>query len=924
MLEQPNAATTTRALPTGTVAFLFTDIEGSTQRWETHRAAMAEAIERHDTVLQKTIAAHEGYVFKRMGDAVCAAFRTAPDAISAAFDAQRALIKEDFSAVDGLKVRMAVHVGHADEHGGDYFGPSVNRVSRLLAIGYGGQVLVSGAAADLSQGEMPAQTTLRDLGSHRLKDLAQPEQVYQLVASDLPQKFFPLRSLDALPNNLPVQLTQLIGREHDVAEVQHLLDKTRLLMLVGAGGIGKTRLAVQAGAESLERYPDGVWFVDLASTSDPNLVAETIARVFEVTQQPGRSLAEAISGALRSKTALLILDNCEHVITAAAALAETLLRGCTHLRILATSREPLDISGETVHRVPSLAFPEASSTLRTDEALTYGAIALFVERAMAANTRFTLTNAHAHVVAGICKRLDGIPLAIELAAARAKALSVDQLAAMLDERFRLLTGGSRTALPRQQTLRAMLDWSYDLISENERTVFRRLSVFAGGFSLEGAQRVCSDAEIADWDVIDLVASLVEKSLVVAELADAGQRYRLLETTRAYASERFAEQPEAERVREEHAGWFLQFAEQVANKSTLWRDSLASLALEIDNFRSALDWWLSGSGNAPDAARLIALIAETLREAGSSSELWRWCETAVNALGKDPPAKLVAPLLVWMAIVSSSLGYGRERRAALISRGLELARAADDALTSGRALEALAFHLILEDRHEDALAAVREALDFAQATSDRRLRAQCLDRTAMATFPRNAVEGRRLFDEAAALFEAAGDAHGRSRTFLNRAESEFAAGDAHAATAFAEECMRISREIKNRDRLAISLANASAYYASLGELDRARSCARESLALARDIQDSFDIPFSVQHLATVAQAKGDSRTAACLLGWCDARLVAMDERRQKTEMLEYRRLIAALQAQHTEDQLSALFAQGAAMTEESAIEEAFCV
>ena len=924
MLEQPNTATAARALPTGTVAFLFTDIEGSTQRWEAHRAAMADAIERHDALMQNAISAHDGYVFKRMGDAFCAAFRTAPDAIAAACDAQSALTKEDFNAVDGLKVRMAIHVGHADEHNGDYFGPTVNRVARLLAIGYGGQVLVSGAASDLSQGEMPAQTTLRDLGSHRLKDLVQPEQVYQLVAPDLPQKFFTLRSLDALPNNLPLQLTQLIGRENDVAEVERLLEKTRLLMLVGAGGIGKTRLAVQAGAESLERYPDGVWFVDLATTSDPNLVAETVARVFEVSQQPGRSLAEAIAGALRSKTALLVFDNCEHVIVAVAALVETLLRGCSHLRILATSREPLDISGETVHRVPSLAFPDVSAALPADEALTYGAIALFAERAMEANTRFALTDENARVVAGICKRLDGIPLAIELAAARAKALSVDQLSAMLDERFRLLTGGSRTALPRQQTLRAMLDWSYDLVSENERTVFRRLSVFAGGFSLEAAQRVSSHAEIADWDVIDLVASLVEKSLVVAELASTGQRYRLLETARAYAWERLAEQAEIERVREAHASCFFQLAEQIAHKSTRWRDAVASFALEIDNFRSALDWWLTDGRNAGSAARLIALIAGPLREEGSSAELWRWCESAVSELGEDAPPQLIAPLLVWMAIVSSSMGYGRERRAALISRGLELARAANDAVTSARALEALAFIRILENRYQDALAAVREAIDFAHASGDGRLLARCLDREAMATFRQNATEGRRLFEESAALFEAAGDVHDLSRTLLNRAESEFTAGDARAAITFAEESLQISRELKNRDRLAILLGNLAVYNTCLGEFDRARSCARESLSLARDIQDSYDIPFSVQHLAAVSQAKGDARSAARLVGWCDARLAAIDETRQTTETIEYEQLMAALRGELAADQLSALFAKGAAMTEDAAIEEAFHV
>jgi len=440
MLEQSNVAAAARSLPTGTVAFLFTDIEGSTQRWEAHRAAMGDAIERHDALLQQSIDSHGGYVFKRMGDAFCAVFRTAPEAICAACDAQRALNSQDFSAVDGLKVRMAVHVGHADENNGDYFGPTVNRVARLLAIGYGGQVLVSGAAADLAQGEMPVQTALRDLGSHRLKDLAHPEQVYQLIAPDLPQKFFPLRSLDALPNNLPLQLTSFVGREDEIESVKTLVDLHRLTTLVGTGGVGKTRLALQAGAELLDRYEDGVWFVELAPLSDGTLIVSELAPLFGVQVAGDRPLLDALLAGLRPKHALLIIDNCEHLVDPAADIIEKILRGCPNIRVLATSREALKISGETVHRVASL----------TEES----AVALFAERATAASDSFQLTDENRPTVAKICRRLDGIALAIELAAARVRAVDVEELFARLDERFRILTGGSRTALPRQQTMRA--------------------------------------------------------------------------------------------------------------------------------------------------------------------------------------------------------------------------------------------------------------------------------------------------------------------------------------------------------------------------------------------------------------------------------------------------------------------------------------
>ena len=473
MLENANAPE--RALPSGTVAFLFTDIEGSTQRWESHRDVMPAAIERHDAALQNVIAAHEGYVFKRMGDAFCAVFRTAPSAVAAACAAQRALIKEDFTTVDGLKVRMAIHVGHADERGGDYFGPSVNRVARLLAIGYGGQVLVSGAAADLVQGEMPAQTGLRDLGSHRLKDLAQPEQVYQVIAPDLPQKFFTLRSLDALPNNLPLQLTSFIGRDNEIEEVKSLLEVHRLVSLVGTGGVGKTRLALQVGADILDRYEDGVWFVELAPLSDGTLILNELAPQFGVQATGDRPLLDALLAALRSKNALLIVDNCEHLVDPAAEIIERILRGCSKIRVLATSREALKISGEAVHRVSSL-----------DEA---AAVELFADRANAATGSFELTADSTITVTRICRRLDGIALAIELAAARVRALDVDELFARLDERFRILTGGSRTALPRQQTMRALIDWSHDLLTPPEQALFRRMAVFAGGFTLDAATEV---------------------------------------------------------------------------------------------------------------------------------------------------------------------------------------------------------------------------------------------------------------------------------------------------------------------------------------------------------------------------------------------------------------------------------------------------
>jgi class 3 adenylate cyclase len=412
------------ARPTGTVAFLFTDIERSTQRWESHREAMNDAVKRHDVLLRDAIDRHSGYVFKAIGDAFCVAFARVSDAVASAFEAQRALSAEDFSSVGGLPIRIGLHAGEASERNGDYFGPAVNRVARLVSIGHGGQILLSGVTRDLAHSDLPAGTSLLYLGSHRLKDLTEAEHVWQLTIASLPAEFPPLKSLDTIPNNLPITPTSFRGRERDLEEVTSLLGQHKLLTLFGSGGVGKTRLALQVGAEVLDHYPDGVWFADFAPIINPELVSSIIAKEIGMPQVEGRRIDESIPQWLRRKKLLLILDNCEHVLEPVAAIANVVIRSCSDVRMLATSRQALGVSGEAVHRLPSLGVPEPGSTLSAEHTLQHGAIALFVDRAALADTRFILTDDNAPIVAEICRRLDGIPLAIELAAARVKILSI--------------------------------------------------------------------------------------------------------------------------------------------------------------------------------------------------------------------------------------------------------------------------------------------------------------------------------------------------------------------------------------------------------------------------------------------------------------------------------------------------------------------
>jgi predicted ATPase/class 3 adenylate cyclase len=901
MLEQQNAATAARALPTGTVAFLFTDIEGSTQRWETHRAAMADAIERHDALLQESITAHDGYVFKRMGDAFCAAFRTAPEAIAAACEVQRALIREDFTAVDGLKVRMAIHVGHADEHNGDYFGPTVNRVARLLAIGYGGQVLVSGAASDLSQGEMPAQTSLRDLGSHRLKDLAQPEQVYQLVAPDLPQKFFTLRSLDALPHNLPLQLTSFVGREDEIEAIKELVATQRLTTLVGTGGVGKTRLALQVGADLVDSYEDGVWFVELAPLSDGTLILSELIPLFSVQASGERPMLESLLAALRSKHALLIIDNCEHLVDPAAEIIEKILRGCPSIRIVATSREALKIPGETVHRVASL----------NEDA----AVSLFTERAHAANDSFQLTADNQKTIAKICRRLDGIALAIELAAARVRAVSVEDLFARLDERFRILTGGSRTALPRQQTMRALIDWSYDLLTAAEQALLRRVSIFAGGWTLDAASSICADDEVEAWDILDQLTSLVDKSLVVAE----PQRYRLLESTRQYAAEKLASSGERDNLRRRHAEYFTEVARQAENtwSTTPTRAWLPPLEADIDNFRAALDWSLYEKQDAELGAILAGSLAPFWREIGTLAEGLKYVDAALER--EELLSSATVALLRLACATLLPIGAWQPRReAALRARNLyerlgDPARAMRAQVVYGEALTRL--RLI-----DEGLKELQAAHDFFSNAGDERGANQALHALAInAEWSGEFQLARDRYIEVLAAARAQGDERSVSVAINNLAEREFAIGNTDRAIELARESVDADREKRDAPSLCFGVTNLAAYLISKQELDEARDLAREGLRRALDVQNLLIVACAMQHLSAIAALRGHFEQAALLLGASNAYFGSTI--RESTEQMGYDRTISVLRGALGEARTAELLQRGFAMRQEQAIETA---
>jgi len=599
--------------PTGTVSFLFTDIEGSVDVAREYPEALPSLLTRHHALLNQAVGAHGGHVFQVVGDGLSIAFDTASNALDAALEAQRLLHREAWGPVP-IKVRMGIHTGAAQapsdgDPAGGYTGYSTLALAqRLMSAAYGDQILVSSTTAELLRTQLPDGVALLDMGENRLKGWLEPERLWQVSASDLRSDFPPLRTLDTVPHNLPVQVTSFVGREDDILEVKRRFPTTRLLTLTGAAGSGKTRLSLQVAAEILDAFPDGVWFVELAPVADPSLVPNTVAAAVGVREEAHRPVLATLLSYLHAKKALILFDNCEHLIDACASLANDVLHGSPRTRLLATSREALGIGGELVWQVPTLPTPEPDAPLSLAQLETYAAVRLFDQRARFALPTFRLTSLNAPVVASICRRLDGIPLAIELAAARVKALSVEQIAARLDDRFHLLTGGSRAALPRQQTLRALVDWSHELLTEPERVVLRRLSVFAGGWTAQAAEAVCASDQIEAADVLDLLARLVEKSLVTPDVQGTRPRYGMLETIRQYAAEKRDEAHEGDRLRDRHLEHFRGLAES-AEPNFYHPDQQAwylQVDAELENARAALDWAETGTGVEAGLRLVLAL------------------------------------------------------------------------------------------------------------------------------------------------------------------------------------------------------------------------------------------------------------------------------------------------------------------------------
>ena len=863
---------------------------------------MREQLARHDAILRGAVEAHGGHVLKSTGDGVVAVFGRAGGAVVAAVDAQLALCGESLPAV-----RMGVHTGEAEERDGDYFGPTLNRAARLMAIAHGGQVVVSSATQQLVD-----SVELIDLGEHRLRDLSRPEHVFQLVHADLPSEFPPLRSVDSRRGNLPRPVTRFVGREAEMATLSALVRERPLVTLTGVGGVGKTRLAVQVAAEVLPDFRDGAWVCELAPVADPGALWETLAACFGVNPAPGRRVEDVVVDYLVPKRLLLVLDNCEHLLDVAARAVDTLRQRCPEIAVLATSREGLALPGEQIVAVPSLGLPSGDDPTLVDTDAE--AVELFVDRARDAKRDFVLSDRNAGAVALLCRRLDGIPLAIELAAARVRSLTPDQLVQRLDQRFKLLTRGSRVSLERHQTLRNTVDWSYDLLNPVEQAALNRLSVFAGGADLRAVEAVVSGDDLDPFDVADVLGQLVDKSLVlVDDHKRSGTRYRLLETIRQYAQERLESSGGTATVRRRHAEYYVSVAEEAGPDLRGGGEQFSTaqeMARETDNLRAALDWSVESESVEP-ALRLVAPLAVNGMAIGYSAFDWAatacaipgatqhrlyptvasWAVFGLTMTGERAHAEVLA---AGIADVEDKLGV-REPAAcqgpavlALFSGDLELARKRGEPGSSGLGPPAISTRRPL--RWSCSGAPPSGSVSTRPSPSSKK--------------PCVSVATRDI----ASVLE-----HG-----LNALASSLPAGRHAEQIALWEEAIEIGHLLG--DRYAVAAAGASICWDEAYRGDWSASLTRS----VRVAEQLFELGMLVQlcgqyHCASRALARlGHYEPAAILLGAGDARFS-----RESGGPQEALDIVAATEALLQEalqpDRLSHLLAEGAAMPDRDLVE-----
>jgi predicted ATPase/class 3 adenylate cyclase len=954
------------SVPSGTVTFLFTDIEGSTKLAQQYSEEMPALLARHHEILHECIQSHDGYVFQVVGDSFAAAFQSANDALKAALDVQQSLQSEPWSPAP-VRVRIGLHTGIA--HLNPASAPTVYTgyatlalAQRIMSAGHGGQVLLSSATRELVRDLLPPDTELQDMGERRLKDLLRSERLYQLNSLGLPINFPPLKTLDSFPNNLPVQLTTFIGREHQIYEVKQELESHRLVTLTGSGGTGKTRLSLQVATDLLDHFADGIWFVELAPLTDPELIPQTILSMIGLSEQQGKMPLEILKEYLHEKKTLIVLDNCEHLIEASAKVANVLLHAAPNIKVLASSREALGVKGELSYPVPSLSLPDIKHLPVIEQLSQYEAVRLLIDRASLFSPHFDVDKNNAPAIAQICHRLDGIPLAIELAAARVKMMSVEQISARLDDRFRLLTGGARSALPRQQTLRALIDWSYDLLSEHERLLLCRLSVFAGGWTLDAPEEVCKDNGIDTYEVLDLLSQLVNKSLVlVIEHSHGGEaRYHMLETIRQYAREKLMESGEGDKIRDRHFEYYLQAvkrAEQefLSPKELVW---LVWLDDEWDNLRAAVEWSLQKHANF--GLELVNCLAHMFADAlYNVSDIENWLSQFVrHPVNSTRTARRAHGVLYWtlfgryvgadhkhmipvQAMIEESISICEELgdKNGLAHCFFLQADGTDDSKTKlSRYQKAL--HLFRDTNDTPFIALVLLNMGWWMGSLEYTTRISYLEESlslyrelgyisgiiealkqwgALEVQLGNFESAHRRLDEGFSILQEHAASLGNSKILsYDLGDLAFYEGDYELAHKYYDHCLVWA----NQKGLSISASWAQVRLAYLllrrGEEQTARLFLRESLIAFQKADIKIGFIFTLEGFASLAVAQNQYHKAVCLFAWANATLEKLGDHRPPVAQVSVEADFAVIHSQLDDSYFARLSAEGQAMTFEEAV------
>lgn len=965
------------ALPGGTITFLFTDMEGSTRRWDQYPQVMMGALSRHNTLLNSVIEQYGGVTFKTVGDAVYAAFSDSASACQAAIAAQRALQSEDWGDVGPVLIRMALHSGTAEEREADYFGPTVNRVARLVSAAHGGQILLTQRTFQLAREHLPEGVEVRDFGERRLKDLSQPEHVLQLVAPGLPSDFPPLNTLDIVPNNLPVQPTPFIGRAELVKSATGALrhGASRLLTLVGPGGAGKTRIGLQIAAGLVDEFEDGVFLVGLSPVMDPELVAPAIAQTLHVKELSGRPIADILKEHLHNKHILLVLDNFEQVAPA-SLLVSDLLNTCPDLRIVVTSRAALRIYGEEQIQVPPMSLPESVEHLSPESLRKYEAIELFVERAQAVKPDFALTEENTPYVVDICRQLDGLPLAIELAAARTRVLSLHAICSRLSDKLGLLTQGPRDLPARQQTLRGTIQWSYELLDEEERALLRRTAVFVRGCTLAAMEEVSGwpggriprspgpgDVPVPHSCVLDLATSLADKSLLRSEESLGEPRFSMLSTIREFMLERLVESGEEQEIRRRHAGYFLSLAETAEPfiKSGVRQAWIEQLHVEHNNLVAALEWCQSERGERETGLRLAGALHWFWYFKGYLAEGREWLERALATEAGRAPTQAVARALDAAGRLAM-LQNDREAAGSRLAQAIDLWRRLGARQGLAYSLSSMGIATVFWNESADGVQMLTEAEALFRHVGDRWGLAFSLDLQAEAhVLLGDLDEGMRCYQGSLALFRHLADSWGVAAELGELARLDIRRGNYAEARAKLEESLSSGRLAGDRWNTAHCLRSLGDVAYCLGDMAQAHARYEEAIDHYRSLGDQMRRAACIRSLGHVARRQGDVANARALylhslgvaseigalptLAWCFSAIAGLcgeygDPERAATlfgasrtlanltgafippaDKVRYEDDLNAVRSYLGEQRFEELFAAGEALSRENATEEA---